>query len=136
MNGDSTPVYFSRHAYGYRAEPGNAVVPGGGSVAFSNYTDDELVLQDFRVGWVGAAEPAAQAERLTHAVKKASAGRKASAHVHTSALPSDAITLPPGGSVTVRLEGLAPGQYFYRALVAGPGLEVQGGSSPGIIITG
>jgi hypothetical protein len=130
MAAAKTPVYFSRHSYGYRATPGNALVARGGSVVFWNYSNEPVILRDFSVGWIeGSSAGRPQAERgFAEAVRKGFAGK------FKSAQANGGLTLPPGADVVVSLAGLPRGQYFYSAIVGDTGLEAQGGSGPGIII--
>lgn len=113
MTNATRQVFFSEGDYGYRATPGNRVVDtahgDANAVVFHNLTQQPIFL---------LLPLQTQAER--RALDKASRQR---------------VTIDAHGRYELDLSPYGPGQYFYTALVSDTGLEVQGGSSPGIIIT-
>jgi hypothetical protein len=118
-------VVFTRHEYAYRATPGNVVIDlaqGDPSlVVFRNLTGGPVVAS--------AAAYGESTETDTTAARSAALFAEAIAKAFSQPLPD-------GESVEVPLADLREGQYFYRAYVIGcAGLEIQGGSGPGIIIT-
>lgn len=113
MTNAKRQVFFSEGDYGYRATPGNLVVdvahgdPDG--VVFHNLTPHKILL---------LLPLQTQGERRA-----------------TDTAPRTGVPIERGQRAELDLATYEPGQYFYTALVADTGLEVQGGSSPGIIIT-
>lgn len=113
MTNGTQQVFFSEGDYGYRATPGNRVVDT------RNGDPDEVVFHNLTAQAIDLLLPLqTQAERRT-------LGGPARTTVRIDA----------HGHYRLDLSRYGAGQYFYTALVDDSGLEVQGGSSPGIIIT-
>lgn len=113
MTNGTKQVFFSEGDYGYRATPGNRLVDtrhgDPDEVVFHNLTAQAIVLL---------------LPLQTQTERRALVGS-----------PRTALPIAAHGHYTLDLSPYGAGQYFYTALVGDTGLEVEGGSSPGIIIT-